>query len=174
MLKLYESTPGSNVMSLRTGSPVGTIISPIINPNNLYVEGWFVKEPRSNDQLILLSNDIRDVLPQGFAINDHDALSQPTELIRLNDVLELNFKLLNLKVTSEGGKAYGKINDYAFETKNFFIQKLYVGQSLVKNFSGGSLSVDRSQIIEVTNKRVVIEDPTENSRSRAPSPSLAG
>ena len=174
MLKLYESTPGTNVMSLRTGSAVGTITAPIINPNNLYIEGWYIKEPRSNDHMVLLSNDIRDVLPQGFAINDQESLSQPQDLIRLKDILELNFKLLNLKVTSESGKNYGKINDYAFETKNFFIQKLYVGQSLVKNFSGGSLSVDRSQIIEVTNKRVVIEDPTEKSRARATSPSLAG
>lgn len=174
MLKLYDSTPGANVMSLRTGNPVGVIAEPVINPNNLYIEGWFVSEPRSNNHLILLSNDIRDVLPQGFAINDHDALSRPEELIRLKEILELNFKLLDLKVSSESGKNYGKINDYAFETKNFFIQKLYVGQPLVKNFSGGSLSVDRSQIIEVTNKRVVIEDPTENSRSRAVSPSLAG
>lgn len=173
MLKLYESIPGINVMSLRTGSPVGNIIRPIINPNNLYIEGWFVKEPRNNDQLILLSNDIRDVLPQGFAINDYEVLSQPSELIRLKELMELNFKLINLKVSSEGGKTYGKINDYAFETKNFYIQKLYVGQSLVKNFSGGSLSIDRSQIIEVTNRRVVIEDPSEKSRSRAASPSLA-
>lgn len=174
MLKLYESTPGINVLSLRTGGPVGIVTAPVINPNNLYIEGWFIKETRTNDQLILLSNDIRDVLPQGFAVNDQEVMTRPEELIRLKDILELNFMLLNLKVSSESGKSYGKINDYAYETKNFFIQKLYVGQSLVKNFSGGSLSVDRSQIIEVTNKRVVIEDPTENSRSRAVSPSLAG
>ncbi len=171
MLKLYESVPGTNVMSLRTGSPVGIITIPIINPNNLFIEGWFVREPRGRDDMILLSNDVRDVLPQGFAVNDHDDLSKPTDLVRLKEILELQFKLVGLKVSSESGKNYGKINDYAFETKSFFIQKLYVAQPLVKNFSGGTLSVDRSQIIEVTNRRVVIEDPTEKSPARVTSPS---
>lgn len=174
MLKLYESVPGTNVMSLRTGSPVGIVKSPIVNPNNLYIEGWFVEDSRSRHQLVLLSNDIRDILPQGFAINDHEVLSEPEELVRMKNILELEFDVINLKVTSQSGKNYGKINDYAFETSNMFIQKLYAGQSLVKNLGGGTLSIDRSQIIEVTNRRIVIEDPTEMSRVRAASPSAAG
>lgn len=174
MLKLYESTPGTLILSLRTGSPIATLLSPVINPNNLYIEGWVVEDNRSKENLILLSNDIRDVLPQGFAVNDHEVLAEVDELIRLKDILELNFELLGLKVNSESGVRYGKINDFAYETKNFFIQKLYVGQPLVKNFSGGTLSVDRSQIVEVTNKRVIIEEPSEKSHARAASPSIAG
>lgn len=174
MLKLYESIPGTRVMSLRTGGPIGTVIGPLINPNNLYIEGWVIEDSRNRKHLILLSTDIRDILPQGFAVNDHDVLSEPSELVRLKEVIKLEFKLIGLKVTSESGKNYGKINDYAFESSNFFIQKLYVGQSLVKNFSGGTLSVDRSQIIEVTNRRIVIEDPTEKAQARATSPSVAG
>ncbi|MGI9027748.1 MAG: hypothetical protein ACR2FM_02805 [Candidatus Saccharimonadales bacterium] len=176
MLKLYESTPGTPILSLRTGGPIATLISPIINPNNLYLEGWHVEDNRSRQPLVLLSNDIRDVLPQGFVVNDHEVLAAADELIRLKEVLKLEFNLLGLKVTSENGTRYGKVNDYAFETKNFFIQKLYVNQSLVKNFNGGTLSIDRSQIVEVTDKRVVIEEPTEKSRVRrgAASPSVAG
>lgn len=174
MLKLYESIPGTNVMSLRTGAPVATVAAAILNPNNLYIEGWFVKENRTNEDLVLLSSDVRDILPQGFVVNDQEALTPPADLIRLKEVLELNFKLLNLKVVSESGKNYGKVSDYAFETANFFVQKIYAGQPLVRNFSGGSLSIDRAQIIEVTNRRIVIEDPSEPARSRATSPSPAG
>lgn len=175
MLKLYESTPGSAVMSLRTGGPIATLLTPIINPNNLYIEGWHVEDDRSKERLVLLSKDIRDILPQGFAVNDHEVLGNQEELVRMEELLKLRFELLGLKVTSENGHRYGKINDYAFETKNLFIQKLYVGQSLVKNFSGGTLSIDRSQIIEVTNRRVIIEDATEKSRARAASsPGIAG
>lgn len=172
MLKLFETVPGINVMSLRTGMPVAKVETAIINPNNLYIEGWFVKESRKKESMILLSADIRDVLPQGFAINDQEVLSAQDELVRLKKILELDFKILHLKVVSESGKGYGKVSDYAFETSNFFIQKIYAGQSIVKNFSGGSLSIDRSQIIEVTNRRIVIEDPREEARSRATSPSL--
>ncbi len=173
MLKLFESIPGALVLSLRTGGPVGKITNALINPNNLYIEGWFVEDNRSKKQLILLSNDVRDILPQGFAINDHEVLVEQQELVRLKDLFELNFRVLNLRVTSESGRNYGKINDFAFDTGDFFIHKLYAGQSLVKNFSGGTLSIDRSQIIEVTNRRIIIEDPTEKAGVRATSPSIA-
>jgi sporulation protein YlmC with PRC-barrel domain len=172
MLKLYESTPGTPVLSLRTGGPVASIISPIINPNNLFIEGWYVSDIHSGQELILSSGDVRDVLPQGFAINDFEVLSTAEELVRMQKLLEMDFDLINMKVTSESGTNYGKINDYAFETNNSYIQKLYVSQPLIKTLKGGTLSIDRSQIIEVTNKRVIIEDPSVKNRGRAPSPSV--
>lgn len=174
MLKLFESTPGSSVLSLRAGGPIATILAPIINPNNLYIEGWHVEDLHNRERLILLSKDIRDTMPQGFIVNDYEVLSKREELIRLKDVLKIEFGLLGLKVSSESGTRYGKIDDYAFETKNMFIQKLYVAQPLIKNFGGGTLSIDRSQIIEVTNKRIIIEEPTEKSGARATSPGIAG
>ncbi len=174
MLKLYESTPGTLILSLRSGGPVATILAPIINPNNLYIEGWYVEDNRNKQQLILMSKDVRDVIPQGFAINDYEVLVTPEDLVRLKDILELRFDLIGLKVESESGRRYGKINDFAFETNNQFIQKMYVGQSIVKNFNGGTISIDRSQIIEVTNRKVVIEDPVEKVQSRATSASIIG
>lgn len=160
MLKLYESFEGTLVLSLRIGGPVAHIIAPIINPNNLYIEGWHVEDNRSREQLVLLSNEIRDIIPQGIAINDHEVLSQADELVRLQDILKLNFSLPGLKVTSQGGQNYGKVTDFAFETTNFYVQKIYVAQPLIRNFAGGTLSIDRSQIVEITNRRIIIEDPT--------------
>jgi uncharacterized protein YrrD len=174
MLKLFESTPGTAVLSLRTGGAIATVLAPIVNPNNLYIEGWYVEDGRDKEHLILLSNDIRDIIQQGFVINDHEVLSKRDELVRLNDILKLEFDLLGLRVKSESGTKYGKINDYAFETKNLFVQKLYVARPLVKDFAGGTLSIDRSQIIEVTNRQIIIEEPTEKSGARAISPSVAG
>ncbi len=173
MLKLFESTPGTLVLSLRSGGPIGQIVGPIINPNNLYIEGWYVEDNRSKQVLILLSNDIRDVIRQGFAVDDHEVLTEASDLVRLKKIIKMDFNLIGLRVNSEGGTKYGKVNDYAFETNNMFIQKIYSSQSLVKNLSSGSLSIDRSQIIEVTNRRIVIEDPTEKTLSPAQSAGLA-
>ncbi len=173
MLKLYESFQSVSVLSLRIGGPVARVVSPIINPNNLYIEGWHVVDNRSGEDLILLSQEIRDVMSQGLVINDVDALSPIEDLVRLQKILDLDFELLKLKVQSQSGKRYGKVSDFAFETQNFFVQKLYVAPSL-RAFSGGTLSVDRSQIIEITNRRIIIEDPTEKSKNAVPSPSPVG
>lgn len=170
MLKLYESTKEMGVMSLRTGGPVASLGEPIINPNNLFIEGWHVRDSRTNENLVLLSQDVRDVLPQGLVINDHEVLAEPEELVRLKEIMGLNFRLSGLRVTTVGGKSYGKVSDFAFETSSFYVQKVYASQSLVKNFTGGMNSIDRSQIVEITNRRLVIEDPTEQVTANAPAP----
>ena len=168
MLKLFDSLGGMSVLSIRTGGPVALIGEPIINPHNLYIEGWYVQDNKTKETLVLLSQDIREVIDKGFIINDHEILSEIDELVRLKDIIDINFKLLGLRASSTMGKNYGKITDFAIETSSFYVQKLYASQSLVKNFTGGTLSIDRSQIIEITNRRVVIEDPTEKVSATAP------
>ncbi len=170
MLKLSESFKSVAVLSLRVGGPIARTTGPIINPNNLFVEGWYVIDNRSGERLVLLTKDVRDIIDKGIVVDDHEVLSKSGELIRLKDILRLKFNLVGLKVTSESKKNYGKVSDYAFETDNFFVQKIYTQQPLIKNLSGGSLSIDRSQILEITTKRVVIEDPVMKDKKSALAP----
>jgi uncharacterized protein YrrD len=168
MLQLSQSLLGRPVMSLRTGTQVALVTSAIINPNNLKIEGFHVQDSLDKKaQLVLLYQDIRDIIPQGIVINDHDVLADPTELIRLKDVLELKFELLGKPVYTESKEKIGKVNDFATETSSMVIKKLYVAQPLLKNFSGGSLSVDRTRIVEITNRRIVIQDLLGTERSNA-------
>lgn len=154
-------------MSLRTGAPVAYITQPIIDPNNLKIEGFYCQDSVSKDNLILLYQDIRELLPQGFVVDDHDVLAQPSELVRLKDLLELNFQLPGMPVETQGKEKIGKVSDFATEVETMFIQKLYVSRSVFKSFSTGQLSVDRSQIIEITPRRIVINDPLQGKPATA-------
>jgi sporulation protein YlmC with PRC-barrel domain len=169
MLQLSASILNKPVMSLRTGTQVATVTAPIINPNNLKVEGFYCIDRFDNNQLVLLYQDIRDVIPQGFVIDDHDVLSEPQELVRLKDIMDLKFELLGKAVQTVQKHKVGKVSDYAVETTTMYVQKLYASQSILKNFTGGSLSIDRNQIIEITDKRVIIND----LEKRAPMPAPA-
>lgn len=174
MLKLSATFSSVPVVSLRTGGPVGTALEPVINPNNLKIEGWYVQDRFNKDKLVLLSQDVRDFLPQGIAVNDHEVLSPPEDLVRLKEVMKHKFKPIGKYVTTESDKKIGKVSDYAVETESMFIKKLYVSQSILKDFSGGTLSIDRTQIIEITDRRIVIEEPADKAGVKAPSPSPAG
>lgn len=174
MLQLSASLIGTNVMSLRTGGPVGTTLSTIINPNNLKIEGFYCSDRFSKDHLILISQEIRDIIPEGIVVNDHEALSNPEDLVRFKNVLSLKFELLGKKVITTDKIQLGKINDYAVDTSSMYIQKLYVSQSLVKNFKGGQLSVDRSQIVEITDKKIIIQDIQPPVKSGASAMATAG
>src|SRR5882762_6068122 len=151
MLQLSKALLNQPIMSLRTGGQVGTTVAVIINPNNLKVEGFYCQDSfEKKQQLVLLYQDIRDIVNQGIVVNDHSVLADPSELIRLKPVMDLHFELVGKPVVSVSKEKLGKVNDYAVEAETMFVQKLYVSQSLIKNFTGGSLSIDRGQIVEIT------------------------
>jgi uncharacterized protein YrrD len=168
MLQMSDTVIARPVLSLRTGSPIAEIISPIINPDNLKMEGFYVQDDKENRKLILLYQDIRDILPQGIVIDDYDVLAEPQDLVRLKEVLELGFELIGKPVETIGKEKVGKVADYAFEDATMFIQKLYVSQSILKSFTGGNLSVDRSQVHEITPKKVVIQELLKTAPAGAP------
>ena len=168
MLQLSPNLLNKSVLSLRTSAPVATIIGPIINPDNLKIEGFYCLDRFDKQELILLCQDIRDILPQGYVINDHDVLAEPDELVRLQKIMEMDFQLIGKPVVTISKDKVGKVSDYAVETETMYIQKIYVAQSILKTLTGGSLSIDRSQINEITPRRIIINDLLKNSPVTAP------
>ena len=167
MLQLSGYLLNKPVMSLRTGRPVAWVAAAVVNPRNLKIEGFYCNDSMNGGQLVLLAQDIRELSRQGFIVNDHDVLIEPEELVRLKDLMQQNFQLTGKLVVTVSKQKVGKVSDYAVETESMFIQKLYVTQSFWKRLTGGSLSVDRTQIVEVTNHRIVINDLLEPSASPA-------
>ena len=161
-------------MSLRTGTRVATTTKAIINPNNLKIEGFYCQDSiHKKKQLVLVTQDIRDILPAGFVVNDHDVLAEPDDLVRLKKIIDLNFELLGKPVVSVSKQRLGKISDYSTEITTLYIKKLYASQSVIKNLSGGSLGIDRNQIVEITNRRIVVQDPLQPLKANAPVPAPA-
>ncbi len=158
MLQLSNKLIDIPVMSLRTGGRIATASQPIINPNNLRLEGWYCVDMFSKETLVLLAQDVRDFVRQGIAVDDFEVLSQPEELIRLKEVLELEFNLIGLPAVTNHKRRLGKVGDYALETSSMLIQKLYITRPVYRSLSDGQLSIDRSQIIEITDRRVVVRD----------------
>lgn len=158
MLKLSESLIGRSVMSLRTGQAVGTTTAAIFNPNNLKIEGFYCTDRFSKKQLVLLYQDIRDIIPQGLVVNDHDVLVEAHELVRLKKVMDIGFELIGKQVVTLGKQRLGKVSDYSVEVETMYVQKLYVSQGLLKGLTKGNLAVDRSQINEITDKKIIVND----------------
>jgi sporulation protein YlmC with PRC-barrel domain len=149
-------------MSLRTGRQVALTTSAIMNPNNLKIEGFHcVDSFDKKKHLVLVTQDIRDVLPAGLVVNDHGDLSEPEDLIRLQKTINLGFEVVGKTVVTTKKKRVGKVSDYAVEPESMIIKKLYVSQSIVKSLTGGTLSVDRTQIVEITNKKIIIRELLE-------------
>lgn len=165
MLLLSKSLLNQPILGLQTGGQLATASSLIINPNNLKIEGFYCQDRFSKNQLILLTQEIRDVIPQGIVVDDHEALSDPEELVRLKQILDLQFELLGKTVVTISKERLGKVNDFAADSATLYIQKLYVGQSLFKSLTGGQLSIDRNNIVEITNRKIVIDEILKPAKS---------
>jgi len=164
MLQLSSRLYNSPILSLRTGGVIATATEPIINPNNLKIEGFYCADRFDKKvSLVLLYQDIREVIPQGIVVNDHEVLAELEDIIRLKDLIALHFTLLGKPVITESKARVGKVNDFAVELESMFIQKLYVTQALRKSISTSALSVDRNQIIEITDRKIIINDLTQRS-----------
>lgn len=173
MLVLKDRLLKKAILSLRTGGQIAQTEEVIINPDNLKVEGFYCSDSFSNNAKILLNQDIRELIPKGIVVNDYEVLAEPEDLIRLEKILEIGFELIGKPVYTNKRKKIGKVSDYALDSTSLYVQKLYVAQSILRKL-GGNLSVDRGQVIEVTDKKIIISDPQKpvkaSDRARQPVP----
>jgi uncharacterized protein YrrD len=174
MLQLSNALLEKPVLSLQTGAPVGSTISAIINPNNLKIEGFYCQDRFEKKHMILVSRDVRDILPQGLVVDDNRALTEPEELVRLKDILEMKFELIGKPVYTDSKQRIGKVADFAADSTSLYVQKLYVARSILKSLNTGQLSVDRSNILEITNRKIVIQDILKGTPAGAPATAPAG
>lgn len=173
MLQLSDSLINTPVLSLRTGGAMATTTSLVINPNNLKIEGFYCQDRFEKRELVLVTSELRDILPQGLVVNDYDAFAEPEDLVRLKEILDIGFDIIGKAVVTVSKSKLGKVSDFAADSQSLYIQKLYVSQSLLKSFSSGQLSIDRNQIVEITNKKIIVQDilqPTKSAVSVAAAP----
>ncbi len=171
MLVQSKQLNGARIVSLHTGHAIGSLGAPIINPHKLLVDGFYVNLPRGKNQpMVMLTQDIRQ-FDQGSRvfINSGDEIVPATELLRLKEIMSLNFSLADKPVRSASKNKLGKVTEYVVETTGWTVQKLHVKQPLFKSLSTGTLIIDRSQIIEVNDRQITVSDAAVTTPAVAPS-----
>lgn len=168
MLLLSAKLKDQSILSLRTGGEVAIAKAPIINPNNMRVVGFYCSDQFSGSILVLLTQDIREHLRHGFVVNDHEVLANPEDLVRLKETLEIKYDPIGKMVITDHRRKLGKVTDFAVDSESLYIKKLYVAPRLLKNLTGSQLSIDRTQILEVTDKNIVVKEATSKVEEPAP------
>jgi hypothetical protein len=156
MLMLSKSLVNKPVMSLRSGSQIAIAAEPVINPHNLKILGWWCKASGGR-RLVLLAESVREIMPNGLAVNEEEDLSAPEDLVRHSEILNTNFQLLEKPVRTKRQKL-GKVTDFSY-SEALFVQKLYVTRPLHKVLTNeDTLLIDRTQIVEVTDHYILVRD----------------
>ena len=143
------------LLSVRSSGQVGLATSAIINPNNLHIDGFYAHAMNNQNNGIIVDIDVREFTLSGIIIDDHEDITNPEDLVRLKPVIDINFQLIN-KAVFQNKRKIGKVIDYAFESNSLFIQTLYVQSSIMSGFGSKELQINRQQIIEINDDRIVI------------------
>ena len=166
MLVIGSKMIGNSVLSLHIGGAIGTTKSAIIDPENLNIIAYTVDGPaiKSDPEIgnILDINDVRELGPEGLIINSSDVLVNREDVIRIDEVMKLNFNLVGLKVVTKNGKKLGKVVDYTFDSNSFMIYQLIVHRPVgFAAINDPNLTINRSQIVEIDDYTVTIKNDKE-------------
>lgn len=159
---------GTPILSVRDGGTIGSISDLIIDPNNLKVIALRLNGPGIPIAANFLDTaSVREYSSLGIVIDSTDELFSAEEVIKVADVLKLNFHLINLKVETKKGTKLGQITSYTIDSDSFIIQQIIVKRPLVKRLADPELTISRKEIIEVTNQKVIVKDEEKVLKERA-------
>ncbi len=150
---------GAPVLSLQTGMPLARISEPIIDFRKLRVVAFRVMGSRlSHAESVLYPEDIREFGEIGAIVDSDDSLMSLDGLVRLQEILDYNFHLINLKVVTKSNESLGSVASYGLDIDTYDIMQLYVQPPFLKSITMTGTTINRSQIVAVNSKRVLVED----------------
>ena len=164
---------GDNLINLPVGSiqaehRVGTVTDYIVDPNKLHIVALYVQTKFAPKPLILYTGDIKNFTRQGLVIDHNDRLMDSDNLVRLKEVIDINFSVSGKQVVTENKRKLGRVVSFAFDVDTFLIMRLNVRQSMIKNISTSELIVHRQQIVSVTDKQIIVRSQTIKDKAATP------
>ena len=154
--------PGSRltntpIMGLQTGAQLATTKQPIIDPANLKIIAYEVDGPLLVERPSYIRiADVRELSDIGMIIDSSDEFVGPEDVIQLQKIIDLNFRLIGMSVIDENKKKLGKVDGYNVDTDSFTVQQLNIRQGIIKSIADTGLLVHRSQIIEINNQNIIV------------------
>ena len=160
MLVIGSNLINYPVLSLHVGGLVSHTVEPIIDPESLSVIAYEldtreVDDPEAGD--ILMIEDVREFTDDGLIINSTDNLVNREDVIKLDKVMSLGFKLIGLKVVTKDGKKLGKVINYTLDSGSFSIFQLIVQRPFLDAIVDPELTINRSQIVEIDDDKITIK-----------------
>ncbi len=159
---------GLPVLSVQDSRRIATISSVIIDPDSLKIIAFRVYGATNTEGgNILDARSIREYSNMGVVIDSSDEFVSDGDVIKIKKVLELNFNLIGLKVETKKRSKLGKISDFTVTVDNFSVQQIIVKRPSIKSFLDPELTIPRSEIVEVTDYKVIVRDEEKVIKERA-------
>lgn len=157
------------VLSLHVGNRIATVNAVVVDPNDLKIIAFRVEGPLVGNDTgeILPVNSIREFSRLGIIVDSIDEFVAPDDIVKIRDILKLNFELNGLKVETKSKSKLGKVSDYTVDPSDWHIQQLIVQRPLIKSFLDPELTISRNQIVDVNDYTITVKEETEKPKAKA-------
>lgn len=160
MLRFHNDLLKIIVTDISTGRQIATVSSLVINPHDLSVAAFKCFVRSSGQEAYLTAQDIRDFKFNLITVQNESALSPLEELMRIQEFVDINYEIIGKKVQTESGVRLGVVNDYVIDDKSLLVSKLYVRPPLSKMIQSSDKIIGREQIIEISDRKIIVKDST--------------
>lgn len=156
------------ILSLHVGGEIARVTEPIVDPDSLKIIGFKLEGKLIRDDVgnILPIGSVREFSRMGMIVDSIDEFVMADDIVRIHDVLKLNFALPGLKVVTRKKVKLGKVLDYTVDVETWHVQQLIVQRPVMKAFFDPELIIPRKQIIEVDDYQVIVKDEHEKVKSK--------
>lgn len=151
------------VMGLQTGGELARTLREVINPHTLEVIAYELTGPLLDVHPSLLRvADVREFSDIGMIVDSSDEFVSPGDIIKLNEIYQLHFSLIDKPVIDVKRRKLGKVSSYTIETGGFVIQQLNVKRPFFRSLNDTELLIHRSQIREISDTQIIVESEPKN------------
>ncbi|MCL2038371.1 hypothetical protein FWG86_00475 [Candidatus Saccharibacteria bacterium] len=162
MLYYNSGLIGLPVREARSGETLAIVEKLIIDPRSFTLAALRLTTAEKESSY-MVSTSIDEInLRHGIFFTDTDAISKLSELPRLQEVVDLGFELLKLPVRTQGAKKLasqklGSVEDFVIDDTSFAVFQIVVKRGLFSGFLP-ELAINRQQILELTNRQLIVAD----------------
>jgi len=167
MLAYASKLLGAPILSMQSASSIGQISAFVIDPDSLKIIAFFVSGPLIKNANILVAKSIREYSKYGCVIDSIDELAEKNDVVKVSKIIDLNFNLTGLKVETKKGTKLGKVIDFTVTPDDFAVQQIIVKRPLVKSFLDPELTIPRSEIVEVTDYKIIVKNEEKTILKKA-------
>ena len=153
MERSYSKIIGTPIFNDNT-RPLTTVRDLIIDPATGKILAFVVN---INKKLIVTP---LDVLSWGENIKVHngDAIIDANEVLRVENVLKNQIKVLSNKVYTKNGEYLGKVIDYSVDNKSYLLKNLFISKGFLGLIRYQSRIIPYKDIIEIKRDKIIIRD----------------
>ena len=141
---------GTPILSVQASAKIAEVAEPIIDPDTLKIIAFRVISPLVRTANILDAKSIREYSNYGMVVDSIEEFVEPDDIVKISNILKLNFALPGLKVETKKGSKLGKVIDYTVTDNDFVVQQIIVKRPIVKSFVDPTLTISRKEIVEIT------------------------